>query len=133
MDKKILSFVAHKYDCDITQPMWHKGPCDCGLYDLLDELHRAAFSNLHPINITTLKMLYDLQEASPYLVADWEKNRLSSRLPDILYMCQKCGNPFAEKQEDVYGWDGHCRYCGMIAQVMVGPEFIRKLGKTTEG
>lgn len=37
-----------------------------------------------------------------------------------LYMCLKCGNPTAEKQPDVQGWDGFCSKCGMIAQSQVG-------------
>lgn len=23
-------YVGHRNDCDNLQPMWHKGPCDCG-------------------------------------------------------------------------------------------------------
>jgi hypothetical protein len=30
--------VQHKYDCDWLQPMWHKGPCDCGLKQLIQQL-----------------------------------------------------------------------------------------------
>ena len=34
----LLNFVQHKYNCDWLQPMWHKGPCDCGLTALIQTL-----------------------------------------------------------------------------------------------
>jgi hypothetical protein len=34
----LLTYVRHRGDCDWLQEMWHKGPCDCGLFDLLDKL-----------------------------------------------------------------------------------------------
>jgi hypothetical protein len=34
----LLRYVQHKYDCDWLQPMWHKGPCDCGLTALIQQL-----------------------------------------------------------------------------------------------
>lgn len=34
----LLRFVGHRDDCDWLQPMWHKGPCDCGLHDAMAEL-----------------------------------------------------------------------------------------------
>lgn len=34
----LLRYVQHKYDCDWLQPMWHKGPCDCGLKELVQQL-----------------------------------------------------------------------------------------------
>jgi hypothetical protein len=33
--KKLLQYVQHSYRCAYLQPMWHQGPCDCGLHDLL--------------------------------------------------------------------------------------------------
>jgi len=40
--------------------------------------------------------------------------------PRPKYMCKKCGNPTAEKQADIQGWDGFCDHCGSIAQSQVG-------------
>lgn len=34
----LLRYVQHKYDCDWLQPMWRKGPCDCGLKQLIQQL-----------------------------------------------------------------------------------------------
>lgn len=34
----LLRYVQHKYNCDWLQPMWHKGPCDCGLKELIQSL-----------------------------------------------------------------------------------------------
>jgi hypothetical protein len=34
----LLQFVQHKWNCDWLQPMWHKGPCDCGLTDLIKQM-----------------------------------------------------------------------------------------------
>ncbi len=25
-----LEYAGHRSTCDAIQPMWHKGPCDCG-------------------------------------------------------------------------------------------------------
>jgi DNA-directed RNA polymerase subunit RPC12/RpoP len=38
----------------------------------------------------------------------------------VKYWCRKCGQPTAEKQDDIQGWDGYCSNCGMIAQGHVG-------------
>lgn len=34
----LFKYVQHKYNCDWLQPMWHKGPCDCGLKELIQQL-----------------------------------------------------------------------------------------------
>lgn len=34
----LLRYVQHKANCDWLQPMWHKGPCDCGLTELIASL-----------------------------------------------------------------------------------------------
>src|SRR5579871_5146872 len=34
---ELIPFIQHKHNCDVLQPMWHKGPCDCGLRKLLKE------------------------------------------------------------------------------------------------
>jgi len=34
----LLRYVQHKPNCDWLQPMWHKGPCDCGLTELIKQL-----------------------------------------------------------------------------------------------
>jgi hypothetical protein len=34
----LLRYVQHKSNCDWLQPMWHKGPCDCGLRELIEQL-----------------------------------------------------------------------------------------------
>jgi len=38
LTRKLFQFVQHKYNCDWLQPMWHKGPCDCGLKELILQL-----------------------------------------------------------------------------------------------
>lgn len=35
---KLLEFVDHRDNCDFLQPMWHKGPCNCGLFALFESL-----------------------------------------------------------------------------------------------
>jgi hypothetical protein len=34
----LLAYVQHKYNCDWLQPMWHQGPCDCGLAELVEAM-----------------------------------------------------------------------------------------------
>lgn len=34
----LFKYIQHKGNCDWLQPMWHKGPCDCGLTELLKQL-----------------------------------------------------------------------------------------------
>jgi hypothetical protein len=34
----LLRYVQHRGNCDWLQPMWHKGPCDCGLTELIKQL-----------------------------------------------------------------------------------------------
>jgi len=31
----LMTYVQHKPRCDALQPMWHQGPCDCGLVAVL--------------------------------------------------------------------------------------------------
>lgn len=49
-----------------------------------------------------------------------ETTRVKITGGEQLYMCLRCGNPTAEKQPDIQGWDGYCSKCGMIAQSQVG-------------
>ena len=37
MLEKLLEFVDHRDNCDFLQPMWNKGPCDCGLFALFEK------------------------------------------------------------------------------------------------
>lgn len=30
----LFKYIGHNDRCDFLQPMWHKGPCDCGLHAL---------------------------------------------------------------------------------------------------
>jgi hypothetical protein len=46
--QRLLTFVRHNSNCDWLQPMWHKGPCDCGLFDLLDKLRAENGGTLPP-------------------------------------------------------------------------------------
>jgi hypothetical protein len=66
MNSKMLKFVSHRvvrgYACDAVLPMWHEGPCDCGLYEALDEL--------------TQDELQELSEVSPELVEHWKQSRV---------------------------------------------------------
>lgn len=114
----ILNFVAHKWNCDALQPMWHKGPCDCGLYELFDRLRLVGLSRAVN-NRNALTLVYSLYKVAPDLMADWAVSRKRG-MPRELYLCNQCGNPTAEKQSDVQGWDGFCHCCGMIAQSQVG-------------
>lgn len=36
--ERLTTFVDHKSACDFVQPMWHKGPCDCGLHKFFAHL-----------------------------------------------------------------------------------------------
>lgn len=129
MDKDILAFVTHKWDCDHLQPMWHQGPCDCGLYALLDKL-RATGLSANVRSSISLLTLYTLQEFRPDLMADWAAAN-KTKLPDVLYLCRKCGYSIAEKQPDIQGWDGYCYNCGMIAQSQVGELAFSKEARGT--
>lgn len=40
---KVKPFLAHSNQCDAVQPMWHKGPCDCGFRKLVGELKEQGF------------------------------------------------------------------------------------------
>lgn len=118
MDKDILAFVFHKSNCEYLQPMWHQGPCNCGLYALLDKLRSTGLSANVRSSISLLT-LYTLMEVCPKLVDDWISTS-KTRMPEELYMCRKCSYMIAEKQPDIQGWDGYCHNCGMIAQTQVG-------------
>lgn len=127
MDKDILAFVAHKWNCDYLQPMWHKGPCTCGLYDLFDKLLSVGLS-INTRSIISLATLYQLYEIFPYLMASWENDH-KNKVPAELFLCKKCGHYIAEKQPDIQGWDGYCHHCGMIAQSQVGVLMFSRLKK----
>lgn len=34
----LLRYVQHRANCNWLQLMWHKGPCDCGLTELIASL-----------------------------------------------------------------------------------------------
>ncbi len=34
----LVAYIDHRDNCDFLQPMWHQGPCDCGLMETLEEL-----------------------------------------------------------------------------------------------
>lgn len=36
--RALFKYIQHKYDCDWLQVNWHKGPCDCGLKELILQL-----------------------------------------------------------------------------------------------
>ncbi len=42
----LFEYVRHKSDCDWLQPMWHQGPCDCGLTDLIRRLPEELLESL---------------------------------------------------------------------------------------
>lgn len=114
----ILAFVSHKSNCSHLQPMWHKGPCDCGLYALLTKMRSVGLST-DVRGGRALMTMYTLLKVCPELMADWAITCLM-KMPEELYMCRKCGYTIAEKQPDVQGWDGYCHNCGPIAQGQVG-------------
>lgn len=118
MDKDVLAFVCHKSNCDYLQPMWHQGPCDCGLYALFDNLRSVGLST-DARSVISLSTLYTLLETCPDLMADWILSRHKT-IPLKLYMCKQCRYAIAEKQTDIQGWNGYCHNCGMIAQDQVG-------------
>ena len=45
---RLLRFVQHGPSCDWLDVMWHKGPCNCGLFKLLDEIREASGGTLPP-------------------------------------------------------------------------------------
>lgn len=46
----LLTYVQHKWNCDWLQPMWHKGPCDCGLKELIKQLPEGLLTLLIETN-----------------------------------------------------------------------------------
>lgn len=56
----LIKFVDHTPKCDFIQPMWHKGPCDCGLHASLDAMSPAM-----------VKLVMD---HNPSLVIDWQND-----------------------------------------------------------
>lgn len=61
MNPVILKFVGHHDHCDWLQPMYHKGPCDCGLHAALDSL--------------LLEDLAVLEVERPPIVAGWRESK----------------------------------------------------------
>ncbi|HEY6925020.1 MAG TPA: hypothetical protein VI653_16215 [Steroidobacteraceae bacterium] len=59
MSPLLLKFVDHHDNCDWLQPMWHKGPCDCGLH--------VAIAALSPEDLAAL------ESERPHLVAGWRE------------------------------------------------------------
>jgi hypothetical protein len=45
---ELLKYVRHDPNCDALQPMWHQGPCDCGLSALLQVQPTWVKSKLGP-------------------------------------------------------------------------------------
>ena len=126
MNTDIFEFVSHKWNCDAIQPMWHKGPCDCGLYEMLDKLRSTGLSSA-PKNREALGLLYSMYKISPDLMTDWAVSRKRG-IPEKLYWCLKCGHPTAEKKPDIQGWDGSCHCCGAVAQGAVGELAFSRVG-----
>lgn len=116
IDKDILAFVSHKNNCSHLQPMWHQGPCSCGLYDLFSKLRAIGLSTDTRSN-TALFTLYTLMKVCPELMSDWSATS-KRRMPDELYRCIKCEHSTVEKPIPV--WDGYCYNCGRIDQSQVG-------------
>lgn len=40
--RKLIPYADHTSKCDAVQPMWHKGPCDCGFRQVVLELQSAG-------------------------------------------------------------------------------------------
>lgn len=59
MSPSLLRFVDHHDNCDWLQPMWHKGPCDCGLH--------AVIAALTPDDLAAL------EAERPHLVSGWRE------------------------------------------------------------
>lgn len=59
MNPTLLKFVDHRDHCDWVQPMWHKGPCDCGLHAVLDAL--------------SAEDLAVLEAERPHVVTSWRE------------------------------------------------------------
>ncbi len=49
---ELFNYIRHDEQCEFTQPMWHQGPCDCGLHDLMDKLSQDLLNEI-PENIVT--------------------------------------------------------------------------------
>lgn len=42
----LLPYLGHLGNCDFLQPMWHKGPCDCGWADLEAKLPPGLYEKV---------------------------------------------------------------------------------------
>lgn len=40
--RKLIPYADHTARCDAGQPMWHKGPCNCGFRQVVLELQSAG-------------------------------------------------------------------------------------------
>lgn len=65
MNPVLLKFVDHHDNCDWLQPMWHQGPCDCGLHATLDALSPED--------------LAALEAERPHIVAGWRTARFEAK------------------------------------------------------
>jgi DNA-directed RNA polymerase subunit RPC12/RpoP len=59
------------------------------------------------------------------LIAALQESRKPEEPKRAVYKCLKCGGDTAHKMMDVQGWDGSCKNCGLIPQMMVG-ELVTK-------
>lgn len=57
----LLRYAQHKYDCDWLQPMWHKGPCDCGFKALILALPEDLRTQLAETNDHVRATLEDMK------------------------------------------------------------------------
>jgi len=39
----LIKYANHYSDCDSCQPMWHKGPCDCGFASVVVQLRGEGY------------------------------------------------------------------------------------------
>lgn len=46
--QRILMYVQHRQNCDWLEVQWYKGPCSCGLFDLLEEIRQEIGGVLPP-------------------------------------------------------------------------------------
>jgi hypothetical protein len=82
----LLPYATHKYSCESLEPMWHKGPCDCGF--------AAVVVQLRSIGINIIDGA--IYEGSPQ--------------PPLVKVCVKCGKPIPEPILDGFE-DERCRNC----------------------
>lgn len=71
----LLRYAQHKARCEWLQPMWHKGPCDCGFKELILALPEDLLKLLVETNDHVRATVEDMkvqQEEPPKKPKAWD-------------------------------------------------------------